>query len=38
MRLYAGMSDEFIEDAVQNRIAAKLRDAFPKTLPFFTIY
>lgn len=28
MRLYAGMSGEFIEDAVQNRIAAKLRDAF----------
>ncbi|HEX2566024.1 MAG TPA: DNA/RNA helicase domain-containing protein [Burkholderiales bacterium] len=28
MRLYAGMSAEFIEDAVQNRIASKLRDAF----------
>jgi len=28
MRLYAGMSRDFIEDAVQNRIAAKLRDAF----------
>jgi uncharacterized protein len=28
MRLYAGMSAEFIEDAVQNRIASRLRDAF----------
>lgn len=28
MRLYAGMSEEFIEDAVQNRVATKLRDAF----------
>ncbi len=28
MRLYAGMSEDFIEDAVQNRVASKLRDAF----------
>jgi uncharacterized protein len=28
MRLYAGMSNDFIEDAVQNRVASKLRDAF----------
>lgn len=34
MRLYAGMSDEFIEDAVQNRIASKLRDAFQRHYRF----
>lgn len=34
MRLYAGMSDEFIEDAVQNRIATKLRDAFVRHYRF----
>jgi uncharacterized protein len=28
MRLYSGMSRDFIEDAVQNRIAEKLKDAF----------
>jgi len=28
MRLYAGMSKDFIDDAVHNRIAAKLNDAF----------
>lgn len=28
MRLYAGMSQEFVEDAIQNRISTKLRDAF----------
>lgn len=34
MRLYAGMSYEFIEDAVQNRIASKLRDAFQRHYRF----
>ena len=34
MRLYAGMSSEFIEDAVQNRIASKLRDAFSRHYRF----
>ena len=34
MRLYAGMSQEFIEDAVQNRIASKLRDAFARHYRF----
>jgi len=34
MRLYAGMSAEFIEDAVQNRIASKLRDAFSRHYRF----
>lgn len=28
MQLYAGSSEQFIEDAVQNRIAGKLKDAF----------
>lgn len=34
MRLYAGMSAEFIDDAVQNRIASKLRDAFSRHYRF----
>jgi hypothetical protein len=34
MRLYSGMSEEFIEDAVQNRIASKLRDAFSRHYRF----
>lgn len=34
MRLYSGMSAEFIEDAVQNRIASKLRDAFSRHYRF----
>jgi len=34
MRLYAGMSQDFIEDAVQNRIASKLRDAFVRHYRF----
>lgn len=34
MRLYAGMSTEFIEDAIQNRIASKLRDAFLRQFRF----
>src|SRR5712671_8023406 len=34
MRLYSGMSDEFIEDAIQNRIASKLRDAFLRQFRF----
>jgi len=28
MQLYAGMSRDFIQDTVQNRIAEKLKDAF----------
>jgi len=34
MRLYAGMSREFIDDAVHNRIAALLRDAFQRVYRF----
>ncbi len=34
MRLYAGMSQEFVEDAIQNRIASKLRDAFERQYRF----
>lgn len=30
MRLYAGMSREFIDHAVHNRIASLLRDAFER--------
>jgi len=28
MRLYAGMSDQFIRDTVHNQIAGKLEDSF----------
>jgi len=28
MRLYSGMSDQFIRDTIHNRIAEKLKDAF----------
>jgi hypothetical protein len=28
MRLYAGMSEDFIRDTTRNQIATKLRDAF----------
>lgn len=34
MRLYSGMSEEFIDDAVQNRIASKLREAFSRHYRF----
>jgi hypothetical protein len=34
MRLYAGMSSDFVEDAIQNRIASKLRDAFTRQFRF----